>query len=81
MTKTKLVFIAMALALVAWVGASAASAQDGPSISADPSTVSAAGEHTITITGTGWTALPPIFSPAISLREPTRLTSTRCPLR
>ncbi len=55
MTKTKLVFIAMALALVAWVGASAASAQDGPSISVDPASVGAAGEHTFTVTGSGWT--------------------------
>ena len=55
MTKTKLVFIAMALALVAWVGASAASAQDGPSLTADPATVTEAGEYTFNVTGTGFT--------------------------
>jgi|GEM_PF-2954525 len=55
MTKTKLVFIAMALALVTWVGASAASAQDGPSISVSPTYVAEAGEATFTVTGSGWT--------------------------
>ena len=58
MTKTKLLFIGMALALVTWVGASAASSQDGPSLSADPATVSEAGEHTFTITGSGWSVNP-----------------------
>ena len=55
MTKTKLVFVAMALALVAWVGASAVSAQDGPTLTADPAYVEAAGEYTFTVTGTGFT--------------------------
>ena len=54
MTKTKLVFIGMALALVAWIGASAASAQDGPSISLDPASVAEAGEVEVTVTGSGW---------------------------
>ena len=56
MTKSKLVFIAMALALVAWVGASAATAQDGPSVTAEPSYVEAPGEYTFEVTGTGYTA-------------------------
>ena len=55
MTKTKLLFIAMALALVTWVGASAASAQDGPSITISPSSVAEAGEVEVTVTGSGWT--------------------------
>ena len=55
MTKTKLVFIAMALALVTWVGASAVSAQDGPSITLDPASVTEAGEVEVTVTGSGWT--------------------------
>ncbi|MDE0235829.1 MAG: hypothetical protein OXN95_01225, partial [bacterium] len=54
MTKTKLVFVAMALALVAWVGASAASAQDGPTATADPASVEAAGTYSITLTGSGF---------------------------
>jgi len=56
MTKTKLIFIAMALALVTWVGASAASAQDGPTVTADPAYVDAPGEHEFTLTGSGFTA-------------------------
>ena len=56
MTKTKLLVIGMALALVTWVGASAASADNhGPSITVDPTSVSAAGQHTFTVTGSGWT--------------------------
>ena len=55
MTKTKLLFTAMSLALVAWMGASAASAQNGPSISVSPTYVAEAGEATFTVTGSGWT--------------------------
>ena len=55
MTKTKLLFIAMALALVTWVGASAASAQNGPSILISPSSVAEAGEVEVTVTGSGFT--------------------------
>ncbi|MCY3577343.1 MAG: hypothetical protein OXH53_08515 [bacterium] len=58
MTKTKLIFIGLALALVGFLFAGSASAQDGPSISVDPSYVEAAGEHTFTVTGTGWTGSP-----------------------
>ncbi len=56
MTKTKFVFIAMALALFAWAGASVASAQDGPTVTADPAYVDAPGEHEFTLTGAGFTA-------------------------
>ena len=54
MKKSKFVFIALALALVTWVGASAASAQDGPSITLNPSSIAEAGEATVTVTGSGW---------------------------
>ena len=54
MTKTKLTFIGLAVALVAWVGASAASAQGGPSISLDPASAAEAGEVEVTVTGSGW---------------------------
>ena len=53
MTKTKLIFIGLALALVGFLFAGSASAQ-GPSLSADPSSVEEAGEHTFTVTGSGW---------------------------
>ncbi|WP_419925292.1 hypothetical protein [Candidatus Poriferisocius sp.] len=58
MTKTKLIFIGLALALVGFLFAGSASAQDGPSITADPSSVEAAGEQTFTVTGSGWTGSP-----------------------
>lgn len=58
MTKTKLIFVGLALALVGFLFAGSASAQDGPSISVDPTYVEAAGEHTFTVTGTGWTGSP-----------------------
>ena len=58
MTKTKLIFIGLALALVGFLFAGSASAQDGPSITVEPSSVEAAGEHTLTVTGTGWTGSP-----------------------
>ncbi|WP_419919153.1 hypothetical protein [Candidatus Poriferisocius sp.] len=59
MIKSKSLFIGMILALVAWAGVSTASAQDGdqpsgPSITVTPTSVDAAGEHTFTVTGTGW---------------------------
>ena len=55
MTKTKLLFIGMALALVTWVGASAASAQD-QTLTADPASVSEAGTYDFTLTPSGFTA-------------------------
>ena len=58
MTKTKLIFIGLALALVGFLFAGSASAQDGPSITVEPSSVEEAGEHTFTVTGTGWTGSP-----------------------
>lgn len=53
MTKTKLIFIGLALALVGFLFAGTASAQ-GPTISVSPSSVEEAGEHTFTVTGSGW---------------------------
>ena len=58
MTKTKLIFVGLALALVGFLFAGSASAQDGPSITVEPSSVEEAGEHTFTVTGTGWTGSP-----------------------
>ena len=58
MTKTKLIFVGLALALVGFLFAGSASAQDGPTITADPSYVEAAGEQTFTVTGSGWTGSP-----------------------
>ncbi|MCB0996804.1 MAG: hypothetical protein KDB21_17040 [Acidimicrobiales bacterium] len=58
--KLKLVVIGFAAVLLALL-ASPASAQDGPSLTVDPATVDAAGEVEFTITGSGWTAAPPIF--------------------
>lgn len=58
MTKTKLIFIGLAVALVGFLFAGSTSAQDGPSITADPSSVEEAGEYTFTVTGSGWTGSP-----------------------
>ena len=55
MTKTKLLFIGMALALVALMGAKAASAQDEQTLTADPAIVPEAGTYDFTLTGTGYT--------------------------
>ena len=55
MTKTKLIFVGLALALVGFLFAGSASADEhGPSITVTPSSVGAAGEHTFTVTGSGW---------------------------
>ncbi len=57
MTKTKLIFIGLALALVGFLFAGSASADEhGPAITAEPSYVEAPGEHTFEVTGTGYTA-------------------------
>ena len=53
MTKSKLIFIGLAVALVGFLFAGSASAQ-GPSLSADPPSVAEAGDHTFTVTGSGW---------------------------
>jgi len=53
MTKTKLIFIGLAVALVGFLFAGSASAQ-GPSLSADSASVAQAGAHTFTVTGSGW---------------------------
>lgn len=47
------------LASAGWAGTAAA--QDGPTITVSPATVDAAGETEFTITGSGWTAAPPVF--------------------
>ena len=61
MTRAKLLVLGLGLALIAIFAAPAASAQDGPAITVEPANVDAAGDVEFTITGTGWTAAPPIF--------------------
>ena len=55
MTKTKLIFIGLALALVGFLFAGSASAQD-QTLTADPSAVSEAGTYDFTLTPSGFTA-------------------------
>ena len=55
MTKTKLIFIGLALALVGFLFAGSASAQD-QTLTADPATVPEAGTYDITLTPSGFTA-------------------------
>lgn len=55
MTKTKLIFIGLALALVGFLFAGSASAQEGQTLSADPSVVPEAGTYDITLNGAGYT--------------------------
>ncbi len=55
MTKTKLIFIGLALALVGFLFAGSASAQD-QTVTADPSVVAEAGDYEVTISGSGYTA-------------------------
>ena len=52
--------LGVALAVVA-LFAAPAQAQDGPTLTVEPASVDAAGEHEFTVTGSGWTAAPPIF--------------------
>ncbi len=54
MTKTKLIFIGLAVALVGFLFAGSASAQD-QTLTADPSVVSEPGTYDITVTPTGFT--------------------------
>ena len=54
MTKTKLLFVAMAVALVGFLFAGSASAQD-QTLTADPSVVSEPGTYDIAISGSGYT--------------------------
>ena len=54
MTKTKLIFIGLALALVGFLFAGSASAQDR-TMTADPSAVSEAGTYDVTIEASGFT--------------------------
>ena len=56
MTKTKLIFVGLAVAMVGLLFAGSAAAQDGISVTAEPSYVEAPGEHTFDVTGTGYTA-------------------------
>ena len=60
MKKATLLALGLGLALVAAL-AVPSSAQDGPSITVEPSSVEAAGSVEFTVTGAGWTAAPPIF--------------------
>ena len=55
MTKTKLIFVGLAVALVGFLFAGSASAQD-QTLSADPSAVPEAGTYDITLTPGGFTA-------------------------
>lgn len=55
MTKTKLIFIGLALALVGFMFAGSASAQD-QTLTADPASVPEAGTYDITLTPSGFTA-------------------------
>ncbi len=58
-----------------------ATAQDGPSLTVDPATVDAVGEATFTVTGTGWTAEPPLFILPCTVPEsgePTDLSTDSC---
>lgn len=59
MSRARLLIVGLAVALVA-VFASAAGAQDGPSVTIDPETVEAAGTQTFTVTGEGFTQ-PALF--------------------
>jgi hypothetical protein len=60
MTRAKLLMLGIAIAMVS-VFATPAAAQDGPTLTVEPTSVEAAGETEFTITGEGWTAAPPIF--------------------
>ena len=55
MTKTKLIFIGLAVALVGFLFAGSASAQD-QTLSADPAVVAEAGDYDVAISGSGYTA-------------------------
>ena len=59
MTKAKLLVLGLGLALIALVAAPAASAQDGPTLTVEPTTIEAAGDVEFTITGAGFTSEPP----------------------
>ena len=54
MTKTKLIFVAMAVALVGFLFAGSASAQD-QTLTADPAAVPEPGTYEITLNGAGYT--------------------------
>lgn len=58
--RTKILLVAVVAALLG-LFAAPAGAQDGPTLTAEPATVEAAGDVEFTITGSGWTAAPPIF--------------------
>ncbi len=60
MTRAKLLVLGLGLALIA-VFAAPASAQDGPTLTVEPTNVEAAGEVEFTVTGADFTAAPPIF--------------------
>ena len=55
MTKTKLIFVGLAVALVGFLFAGSASAQD-QTLTADPSVVAEAGDYQVTINGSGYTS-------------------------
>ncbi len=60
---------------------SPASAQNGPSLTVDPTSVDSPGEVTLTVTGDGWTAEPPLFILPCTVPEsgdPTDLSTDSC---
>jgi len=61
MTRAKLLVLGLGLALLVVFAAPASAGQDGPTLTAEPANVEAAGEVEFTITGAGFTAAPPIF--------------------
>ncbi len=80
MTRSKLFMLGLGMALVA-VFATPALAQDGPAITVEPTSVDAAGEATFTVSGTGWTAAPPIFvlpCPVPESGDITELSADQC---
>lgn len=58
--RSKILLVAVVAALLG-LFAAPAGAQDGPTLTVEPATVEAAGDVEFTITGSGWTAAPPIF--------------------
>ncbi|MDE0215383.1 MAG: hypothetical protein OXN79_02255, partial [bacterium] len=73
MTKTKLIFIGLAVALVGFLFAGSASAQEGEqSMTADPSSVPEPGTYDITINAEGFT-LPSVNLAVCSIGDPSML--------
>ena len=52
--------VSLVVILVGFVPSWHSTAQDGPVLTADPPHVEEPGEYTFTVTGSGWTAIPPL---------------------